>query len=70
MWKAAKSFDGRGAVGAWLWGIAIRRLIGELRKRHPEPMVVVERWGGVVSAEELVVLGTQHGDLAAALDGL
>ena len=70
VWKAATSFDGRGAAGAWLWGIAIRRLIGQLRKRHPEPMLVEERWGGAVSAEELVLLGTEHGDLAGALDGL
>ena len=33
-------------------------------------MVVEERWGGVVSAEELVLVGTEHGDLAGALDGL
>ncbi len=70
VWKAATSFDGSGAAGAWLWGIAIRRLIGQLRKRHPEPMLVEERWGGAVSAEELVLLGTEHGDLAGALDGL
>lgn len=70
VWKAARSFDGRGAAGAWLWGIAIRRLIGLLRKRHPEPMVVGERWGGVVSAEELVLFGIEHGELAGALDGL
>lgn len=70
VWKGARSFDGRGAAGAWLWGIAIRRLIGQLRKSHPEPMRVEERWGGAVSAEELVLLGTEHGDLAGALDGL
>ena len=54
----------------WLWGIGVRRLIGQLRKRHPDPMLVVERWGGAASAEELVLLGTEHGDLAGALDGL
>ncbi len=70
VWKAATSFDGRGAAGAWLWGIAIRQLIGKLRKRHPEPMVLDERWGRAVSAEELVLFGTEHGDLAGALDRL
>lgn len=68
--NSAASFDGRGAAGAWLWGIAIRRLIGQLRKRRPEPMVVEERWSGVVSAEELVLFGVEHGDLAGALEGL
>ena len=70
VWKSARSFDGRGAAAAWLWGIGVRRLIGQLRKRRPEPMLVVERWGAVVSAEELVLLGTEHGDLAGALDRL
>ncbi len=70
VWKSAKSFDGHGAAAAWLWGIGVRRLIGQLRKRHPEPMFVKERWGGAVSAEELVLLGTEYGDLAGALDGL
>ena len=70
VWKSARSFDGSGAPAAWLWGIGVRRLIGQLRKRHPDPTLVVERWGGAVSAEELVLLGTEHGDLAGALDGL
>ena len=35
VWRGASGYDGRGAVPAWLWGIAIRRLIGLLRKRTP-----------------------------------
>lgn len=70
VWKSARSFEGRGAPAAWLWGIGIRRLIGQLRKRHPEPIRVEERCGVSVSAEELVLHGIGHGDLAGALDGL
>ena len=33
VWKSP-SWDGRGEVGAWVWGIAIRRLIGVQRRRN------------------------------------
>ncbi|NNE12102.1 MAG: RNA polymerase sigma factor, partial [Ilumatobacter sp.] len=33
-WNSAKKFRGEGDVAAWLWGIAIRRLIDQLRKRR------------------------------------
>ncbi len=32
-WKGAGKFRADGDVGAWLWGIGIRRLISSLRKR-------------------------------------
>lgn len=38
VWKSAKKFRGDGDVGAWIWGIAIRRLIDQLRKRKPTPV--------------------------------
>ena len=74
VWKAAGRWDGRGDPAAWIWGIAIRRLIGVLRTRGrwtrdrtvadvPEPAIVV-------AAEDLVLLGIEHGDLGAALRGL
>ena len=36
VWRTAGRWDGSGEVGAWIWGIAIRRLIDSLR-RHPAP---------------------------------
>ena len=33
VWKGASRWDGRGEPAAWIWGIAIRRLIGVLRTR-------------------------------------
>lgn len=73
VWKAAARWDGRGEPAAWIWGIAIRRLIGVLRKRN--------RWtpvtsGGhakddvMVAAEEQVLIGIEHGGLATAMAGL
>ena len=38
VWKSAKKFKGTGEVGAWLWGIGVRRLIDQLRKRRPTPV--------------------------------
>ncbi len=70
VWTSPR-WNGSGEVGAWLWGIAIRRLIGVQRKRN--------RWAPptkrsddelVVSAEDRVLLGVEHGDLAGALASL
>ena len=33
IWQKPRSFRGDGDVAAWLWGIAIRRLISRLRRR-------------------------------------
>lgn len=75
VWQGARRWDGRGEPAAWIWGIAIRRLIGTLRTRgrwerdrawaisHDEPEVVV-------AAEDLVLVGVEHGDLAGALRSL
>ena len=68
-WRGAARWDGRGDPAAWLWGIAIRRLIGVLRKRRH--WSTVGRFDDVadvtVAAEEQLLLGVEHGDLAGAL---
>ena len=38
VWRSAPKFRGEGDVGAWIWGIGIRRLIDQLRKRRPIPV--------------------------------
>lgn len=70
VWKAPR-WDGSGAVGAWLWGIAVRRLIGVLRRRNRWDRVGA-LWDDavVVSAEDRVLVGVEHGDLAGALASL
>jgi RNA polymerase sigma-70 factor (ECF subfamily) len=70
VWRGASGYRGTGEVAAWLWSIAIRRLIGQLRKRRPEPVAAARHEERLVSAEELVLAGTEHGDLAGALRGL
>lgn len=75
VWKAAGKWDGRGEPAAWIWGIAIRRLIGVLRTRGrwspvAEPPRTPAADDVVVAAEEQVLSGIEHGDLATAMAGL
>ncbi|MEO3863643.1 RNA polymerase sigma factor [Acrocarpospora sp. B8E8] len=72
VWRSAGGFKGDNLAG-WLWTIAIRRLISALRGRG-------SRWIGigiepgdispVESAEDVVLLGVEHGDLGSALTKL
>lgn len=70
VWRSAGRYHGGGAVGAWIWGIAIRRLIDALRRRPRREFRSSERAELEPSAEEQVLLGVEHGDLAGALDRL
>jgi RNA polymerase sigma-70 factor (ECF subfamily) len=70
VWRGAARYRGQGEVAAWIWGIAIRRLIDRLRRRRPASSPIGERADLEPSAEELVLLGIEHGDLAAAMDRL
>ena len=38
VWRSPGSYRGDGDVGAWLWGIGIRRLIDQLRKCRTTPV--------------------------------
>lgn len=69
VWRNAAGFRGEGPVAAWIWGIGIRRLVERFRRR-PVPTTEWDTSGPQPSAEELVLLGVEHGDLAAAMDGL
>jgi RNA polymerase sigma-70 factor (ECF subfamily) len=70
VWRSAARYEGGGAVGAWIWGIAIRRLIDALRRRPRREFEPSGRVELEPSAEEQVLLGVEHGDLAGALDRL
>ena len=69
VWRKPLAYERRGDVAAWIWGIAIRRLIDQLRRR---PMVVISaaREDVRASTEEEVLLRVEHGDLAGSLDRL
>jgi RNA polymerase sigma-70 factor, ECF subfamily len=72
VWREAGGYRGGGDVAAFIWGIGIRRLIDVIRRensarrlpwRAAEPEVVV-------SAEDQVLVGIEHGRLGQALAGL
>ena len=73
VWRDARSYrETRAEAAAWIWTIAIRRLVSTLRGPG-------HRWVGgipeqdvetVPSAEDLVLLRVEHGDLGEALDRL
>ena len=70
VWRNAQRYSAAGDVGAWIWGIAIHRLIGRLRKRSWPLATIAPRDATVASAEEHVLRGVEHGDLAGALNRL
>jgi RNA polymerase sigma-70 factor (ECF subfamily) len=71
VWRSAKGFSGKGEPAAWLWGIAIRRLVDAFRKRPPATALLMEADLSVIeSAEDRVLLGVTYGDLGGALDRL
>ena len=69
VWKGADKYTGRGDVAAWIWGIGIRRLIGQIRKRPPMTLAAAPN-PTVESAEDRLLVGVEHGDLAGALQSL
>lgn len=75
VWRGAEAYRAGGDVGAFIWGIGIRRLIDALRREGRS-----KRWswsgrrsadiGVVVSAEDQVLVGVEHGRLGPALASL
>ena len=71
VWRSAGRYDGQGAVGAWIWGIGVRRLIDAIRRRPPREFAAHHRAPeDEPSAEEQVLLNVEHGDLGGALNRL
>jgi RNA polymerase sigma-70 factor (ECF subfamily) len=69
VWRGPSGYRGDGDVPAWLWGIGIRRLLAAVRPRRPLPLRLLVP-PPAPSAEDEVLLSVEHGDLAAAVDGL
>lgn len=70
VWRKPSAYSAQGEVPAWLWGIGIRRLIDQLRRRpwtawSPLPLADAQ-----ASAEDEVLLGVRYGDMASAIDRL
>jgi RNA polymerase sigma-70 factor, ECF subfamily len=70
VWRGASRYHGTGEVGAWIWGIAIRRLIDRLRGQSLATVPLSElseARKAEPSAEEQVLLGIEYGALGGAL---
>lgn len=70
VWDEAARFRGEGEAAAWLWGIAVRRLVSRLRRRHDVAFLAdlpAHRDPQVVGAEEQVLLSVEYGDLGTAM---
>ena len=81
VWRGAATYNASGTVAAWIWGIGVRRLVGQFRKTSTvstlplfdeahHDLAAGERQAILVSAEELVLEQVEHGDLAGAINGL
>ena len=71
VWRKPGGWRGDGEVAAWLWGIAVRSLLHQLRPRAN----VVERLrtlrrSPAVSAEEEVLARVEHSDVGLAFSRL
>ena len=70
IWRDAGAYRGDGDVAAYIWGIGVRRLIDALRRDGGARLRLPWRAAEsevVVSAEDQVLLGIEHGRLGQAL---
>lgn len=68
VWQKPAGFRGEGAVAAWLWAIAIRRLISRLRSSRDVLLdSAAAEPAPAPAAEEQVLLSVEYGDLGQAL---
>jgi RNA polymerase sigma factor (sigma-70 family) len=76
LWRQARSYRGQGEVTAFIWAIAIRRLVDAVRSAGRQDRARQAAWRDapteqlVRSAEDEVLLGVEHGRLGEALTRL
>ncbi|HVE25806.1 MAG TPA: sigma factor, partial [Sporichthya sp.] len=66
VWNEAARFRGDGEVAAWLWGIAVRRLVSRLRRRPDVAFLIDVYEPTSPAAEDLVLSAVEYGDLGTA----
>src|SRR5215475_3038513 len=70
VWREAGSYRGGGEVAAFIWGIGIRRLIDAIRRENRSSRRLpwhAAQTQVVISAEDQVLVGIEHGRLGQAL---
>jgi RNA polymerase sigma factor (sigma-70 family) len=66
VWQRPRGFRGEGDIAAWLWGIAVRRLVSRLRARGGVA-AVFEKAETAPAAEDQVLLSVEYGEVGQAL---
>jgi RNA polymerase sigma-70 factor (ECF subfamily) len=69
-WRGAARWRGDGPAAAWLWGIAVRRLVDLIAHRPAHRPLSAAPDPTVASAEEQVLLNVEYADVATALNRL
>src|SRR5262249_48891783 len=69
VWRKPSGYRGDGDIAAWLWGIAIRRLVSRLRRRT-DIAAEVEDDRTSPAAEDQVLLSVEYSNLGEALSRL
>jgi RNA polymerase sigma factor (sigma-70 family) len=67
VWQRPQGFRGDGDIAAWLWGIAIRRLVSRLRTGGGSVAAAFEKAEAAPAAEDQVLLSVEYGDIGQAL---
>ncbi|GIJ49289.1 RNA polymerase sigma24 factor [Virgisporangium aliadipatigenens] len=71
IWRGKARYRERGEAAAWLWQIGFRRLVDAIRGQRARDrllrLLAGRRWRDSPSAEEEILVGVEHGDLAGAL---
>ena len=76
VWRKPQGFRGDSDIAAWLWGIAIRRLVSRMRAGRGAAgaaamaHAVLGTAGAAPAAEDQVLLSVEYGDIGQALDRL
>jgi len=71
VWRGSARYTEGGEVPGWLWQIGFRRLVDAIRGQRARDrllrLLAGRPWRTAPSAEEELLLGVEHGDLAGAL---
>jgi RNA polymerase sigma-70 factor (ECF subfamily) len=71
IWRGSARYRERGDVAGWLWQIGFRRLVDAIRGQRARDrllrLLAGRRRRTAPSAEEELLVGVEHGDLAGAL---
>ena len=71
VWGSADTYRATGPVAAWIWGIGIRRLLHLMRPRKSlRERLIAQRSPALLSAEDELLVGVEHGDVGLALGRL